>query len=230
MLNCAASILFASTDALLTATPPQPSSLRLICMVGGDRIPYDHFAHNDFATTALSPVLPKMVLRMLQEISLSLSDRPLSKAAADFLTEGRARFQSVYCFDFVPSDYEHVWRVLDALPRGRCCEWGSGFGIVTGLAELLGFKACGIEFDEKLVAASRQLLADFELRSSILQGDYLLTRCEAETYFVYCWPSRIVEAEEYFERTAPPGGKLLVCHGQSDIRCLVRTVAVDGES
>ena len=159
---------------------------------------------------------------MIKEIPLTFSERPMSQAAADFVTEGRARFKSVYCFDFVPSDYELAWRVLDALPRGRFCEWGSGFGIVTGLAELLGYQACGVEMDEKLADASRKLLADFGLSSCILCSDYISADCHAQIYFVYCWPGKVVETEEHFARIASPGDRLLICYGQSDIRCLIR--------
>ena len=159
---------------------------------------------------------------MLVEQPLLPCDEPLSAAAAEFIAAGRARFKSVDCFDFVPSDYELVWRLLAGLPRGRFCEWGSGWGIVTGLAEMLGFEACGIELDATLAAASRKLLADFGLSSPILTGDYLATPCEADIYFVYCWPGKFVPTEEHFEQTAPPAARLLIACGQSDIRCRMR--------
>lgn len=159
---------------------------------------------------------------MLDELPMSPSEAPLTDRAIRLIAEGRQRFRSVDCFDFVPSDYELVWRYLAALPRGTFCEWGSGFGIVTGLAEILGFRAVGIELDERLVQASRELFADLNLISPIQQGDYLLSNEQADTYFVYCWPGRMAATEEHFERIAPPPSKLLICHGQSDVRCKVR--------
>lgn len=159
---------------------------------------------------------------MLVEQPLVPSDEPLSAAAAEFIAAGRARFKSVYCFDFVPSDYEVVWRVLAGVPRGRFCEWGSGWGIITGLAELLGFQACGIEGDAALAEGSRKLLAEHGLSCPIHTGDYLVLPSEADVYYVYCWPGKFVETEEHFERTAPPGSRLLIACGQSDIRCRVR--------
>jgi protein-L-isoaspartate O-methyltransferase len=156
---------------------------------------------------------------MLVDFSLHPSDVALSAAAAAFLQAGRLRFPSVPCFDFVPSDYELVWRTLAALPRTRFCEWGSGWGIVTGLAELLGFRACGIEIDERLVRESRRLLADFGLSSPITCSDYLSQTYAADTYFVYCWPGRIQATEEHFERIAPAGARLVIAHGQSELRC-----------
>jgi hypothetical protein len=159
---------------------------------------------------------------MLVELPISPGDKPLSPAAAELIEKGRSRFKSVDCFDFVPSDYETVWRVLAGMPRGRFCEWGSGWGIITGLAELLGFQAFGIEFDSNLAAASRKLLSESGLTCQILTGDYLVVPSEADIYYVYCWPGRIAEAEEHFERTAPFAAKLLIASGQSDIRCHVR--------
>jgi hypothetical protein len=160
---------------------------------------------------------------MLVEQPIQLSDEQMSKIAAEFVAVGRSRFSSVYCFDFVPSDYDFVWRMLTAMPRGRFCEWGSGFGIITGLAELLGYEACGIELDAKLVAAARRLLADFGLRAPIEAGSYLDASPQADVYFVYCWPGMIVQTEEAFDRFAPTGANLLISYGMNDFRCKVRT-------
>lgn len=147
------------------------------------------------------------------------TNRVLDSRAEAFVAEGRNRFSSVVCFDFVPSDYELVWRTLDALPRGKFCEWGSGFGLATGLAELLGFQASGIELHIELAAASRKLLADFGLSARITTGSYFDVPCDADTVFVYCWPSRIGSTEEHFAKHASPEAKLLICYGQSEIRC-----------
>src|SRR5947207_463559 len=58
---------------------------------------------------------------------------------------------------FVPGDYAGAYRVLRAVAeadvaRGtRFCEWGSGFGVVTGLAAALDYEAYGIEVEGELV-------------------------------------------------------------------------------
>ena len=159
----------------------------------------------------------------LTEQTLAPTEWPLSGKARDFLSEGRSRFSSVDCFDFVPSKYELVWRTLDALPRGRFCEWGSGFGLVTGMAELLGFDAGGIEVDEHLAEASRKLLNDFQLSARIITGSYFELPCDADVVFVYCWFSKTRMTEEYFAAYAPDDAKLLICYGQNDIRCKVKS-------
>lgn len=127
------------------------------------------------------------------------------------------------CFDFVPSNYELAWRTLDALPRGRFCEWGSGFGLVTGIAELLGFDASGIELDQNLAEASRKLLNDFQLSARIITGNYFDLPCDADVVFVYCWFSKIKMAEDFFSAYAPDNARLLICYGQSDIRSKVNS-------
>jgi hypothetical protein len=160
---------------------------------------------------------------LLEERSLMLSQRPLSPRAMAFVDEGRSRFNTVDCFHFVPSDYDTAWRSLDALPRGRFCEWGSGYGIVTGLAEMLGFEAQGIEINAELASASRRLLSDFGLSAHIETGDYFGCHFEADVYFVYCWPGKIALTESRFCTVAPAPARLLICYGQNDIRCKARS-------
>lgn len=159
---------------------------------------------------------------MLIEQPLRLSDDPLPEIARALIDKGREFFSSVDCFDFVPSDYELVWRVLGSVAGARFCEWGSGLGVVTGLAEIRGFAAHGIEINASLVVASRRLLASAGLAASIEQGDYLAIEHRADVYFVYCWPGRMAATEAHFAATAPREARLLICHGQSDIRCKVR--------
>src|SRR5437762_3419739 len=70
---------------------------------------------------------------------------------------------------FVPSDYAGAYAALQGVaaaglaPGPRFCEWGSGFGVVAGLAALAGFDASGIEVEADLVAAARQLAGDHDL-------------------------------------------------------------------
>lgn len=154
----------------------------------------------------------------LKEISLMPLKTGLSQIASAFVEEGRRIAKQVSCFDFVPSNYELAWSTLDALPRGRFCEWGSGLGIVTGLAELLGFDAYGIETDADLCRQSRQLFESHGLKAPIYQGDYFQSALRADYYYVYCWPSVLELTEELFGRIAQPNSLLLICYGQDDIR------------
>lgn len=142
--------------------------------------------------------------------------------------------KSVECFDFVPSDYETVWSVLSDVrsrfptePAPVFCEWGSGLGVVTGMAEILGFRASGIEIDATLAEQSRELLKSHGLTSTIFTGSYLTMPHSADVIFVYCWPGRMQETEQHFIDTAPEQALLLICHGASDVRCKTKSQVVD---
>ena len=58
---------------------------------------------------------------------------------------------------FVAADYERVLQALLPLraPGLRFLEWGSATGVITIMADLLGFEACGIELDPSLVRHAR---------------------------------------------------------------------------
>ncbi len=159
----------------------------------------------------------------LTELPLEPFRGPLPREAAQFVRQGLARARSIDCFDFVPSDYSVFYGVLAALERGRFSEWGSGIGIATGLAGLLGFKAQGIEIHPELAVASRLLLADFGIAATIETGDYFEMAHNADVYFTYCWPGKMLRTEQHFIDTAPNTARLLICHGAEDIRCKVKT-------
>ena len=159
----------------------------------------------------------------LTELQLNPVRGPLPRQTVEFVREGLRRARSIDCFDFVPSDYWVVHGVLAALPRGRFSEWGSGIGIATGLAGLLGFEAHGIEIHPELADASRLLLADFGIAATIDTGSYFEIGEIADVYFTYCWPGQMRQTEERFVETAPVAARLLICHGAEDIRCKVKS-------
>jgi len=156
----------------------------------------------------------------LVQYSVDPSERPLTDEAKALLSDARIRAKNVQCFDFVPSNYENAWAILDALPRGTLCEWGSGLGVVVGLAELLGYQATGIELDSELSEQSRELLADHSCSALIRTGSYLESNQEFDYYYVYGWPGKRIEIEEHFIRIAPENARLLICYGQDDLRCM----------
>jgi hypothetical protein len=142
--------------------------------------------------------------------------------------------RSVDCFDFVPSDYETVWTVLSEVrsrfppePAPVFCEWGSGLGVVTGMAEILRFRAFGIEIDATLAEQSRGLLKSQGLTSKVITGSYLTMPHSADVIFVYCWPGRMLETEQHFIDTAQEQALLLICHGASDVRCKTKAQLVN---
>lgn len=110
---------------------------------------------------------------------------PMPAATSAFLAAAQARLDAWFArpehksgIGFVPSDHELVWRTLAAVRRDQpdarhLLEWGSGFGVVTGLGALLGFEAAGIEVDGSLVTAARELLAAHRLRATIAEGSFV---------------------------------------------------------
>lgn len=52
-------------------------------------------------------------------------------------------------------------------------EWGSGIGTITIMADLLGYRACGIERDPRLVSAARQLAGDLASRAVFAEGNFI---------------------------------------------------------
>jgi hypothetical protein len=159
---------------------------------------------------------------------------------------------------FVPSDYVRVYDVLRALAAGayapgdRFCEWGSGFGVVVGLAALLGFDAVGIEVESELVLAARELADDFGLPVEFVHGTFIPAGGEAcaeaggafawltahaggayeelgldpddfDVVYAYPWPDEEDLIEALFERYVGVGAVLVTFHGGDDIRLRRKT-------
>ena len=127
----------------------------------------------------------------LVEIPLPEATTPLPSDVADFLTEVNNRIDHfmrdhpTWGSGFVPSDFATVYRALRAisdanLTTGRhLCEWGSGFGIVAMLAEMVGFRACGIEIDRALVDEAHALAGGFEFAAEFVHGSFIPRGSEA---------------------------------------------------
>jgi hypothetical protein len=76
---------------------------------------------------------------------------------------------------FVAADYENVLQALLAqrAPGQRFLEWGSATGIITIMADLLGFQAYGIELDARLVQTARELAAKHGSGARFAAGSFL---------------------------------------------------------
>lgn len=76
---------------------------------------------------------------------------------------------------FVPADYDAVLRTLLELraPGLRFLEWGSAMGVITIMADLLGFEAYGIELDARLVRVARELAGRYESGARFAAGSFL---------------------------------------------------------
>ncbi len=76
---------------------------------------------------------------------------------------------------FVAADYESVLEALIAqrAPGLTFLEWGSATGVITIMADLLGYDACGIELDASLVEIARTLATKFDSKARFVAGSFL---------------------------------------------------------
>ena len=153
---------------------------------------------------------------------------------------------------YVACDFRDVWRALSKLTASKIakgntfCEWGCGFGIVTGLASQLGWEAIGIEAEAFLVDEARRFLMRNGLKGEILHGNFLprgserLARSqsnhaslfhqvenayeqhelELDDYalvFAYPWPGEDHYLQEVFRHYAGNGALMLMFLGPYEI-------------
>lgn len=78
---------------------------------------------------------------------------------------------------FVPADYGVARKVLSSLraPGRRFLEWGAATGIITIMADLMGFEACGIEIDASLVAIACEVANRHRSAARVVAGSFLPT-------------------------------------------------------
>jgi hypothetical protein len=76
---------------------------------------------------------------------------------------------------FVPADYQLVERSLLRFQRPglRFLEWGSATGVITIMADMLGYEARGIEIDPALVEIARGLAQEFDSAAQFAVGSFL---------------------------------------------------------
>ena len=158
---------------------------------------------------------------------------------------------------FVPSDFPLVYGALchvadEHLAVGRLfCEWGSGAGVVTCLAAMIGFDACGIEFEAELVALSIRLARQYHLKADFCHGNFVpyggqeiaeqlsefewlaaggpdpydqmdLEIDDFDVVFAYPWPGEERVIERLFERFAADGALLMTYNGTEGVRLFRR--------
>lgn len=198
----------------------------------------------------------------LRTVELTFQRAPLPGNVADFIREAQQRIDDFSESSrtepipaFVPSDFVAAYRALEAIDRlglatGRLfCEWGSGFGVVTGLAALSEFDACGIEIEPLLVEQARRLIEDFYLPCEFACGSFIPDAAEEialspsemawlatdapEAYaelqlnvddfdviYAYPWPDEQDILGELFDQFASDGA--LLCTFESPDEVLVR--------
>ncbi len=115
-----------------------------------------------------------------------MEEAKLPKPVRHFIQEADLRCDAFYTDRlnkryplYVPSEPAQVYSALkyisdQNLPLGQTfLEWGSGFGIATGFAALLGYEATGIEIEEFLVAGAEDLLAQQNIVATFICTNYI---------------------------------------------------------
>jgi hypothetical protein len=84
-------------------------------------------------------------------------------------------FRRHHFHPFVPADYDVTRNLLLSLraPGCRFLEWGSATGIITIMADMMGFDACGIEIDSSLVASAREVASRHRSAARFVVGSFL---------------------------------------------------------
>jgi hypothetical protein len=150
---------------------------------------------------------------------------------------------------FVPADYEQVLHALAALraPGLRFLEWGSATGVITILADLLGFEAYGIELDPRLVDAARALAARHGSGARFVAGSLFpagyeyrppsgdgrtgtlergepayprlgLSLADFDVVYGYPWDGEEPVMHDLMRRHGAPGARLIVAGGEAGVR------------
>jgi SAM-dependent methyltransferase len=123
----------------------------------------------------------------LEQIELQLDpDTPVPKDVAAFVAEADRRVDELFETErnrqvprYLPSDAWLFHRGLaEVSKRGLAlgevfCELGSGFGIATGIASLLGYDAYGVEIEPELVERSSALADEMGVGSTIIESSYI---------------------------------------------------------
>jgi hypothetical protein len=195
----------------------------------------------------------------LVEIDLDPSAAPIPDDVAQLIAD--AQRQIITLDDerpasipaFVPSDFELVYRALAAIDAAhltagcRFLEWGSGIGVVTCMADLIGFDAVGVEIEPQLVNVARSLARAHHIATQFVQGSFVprgfeprlrspddvtwlstsglagyreleLDPDDFDIVFAYPWPGEKQTIFDLFDDCGAVGALLLTYHGQEGIR------------
>lgn len=122
----------------------------------------------------------------LEQLNVISKPREIPDEVTAMLTEAEQRCDAFFEAGldrryprYLPSNPEKVFAAIATLKesgilRGDVfCEWGSGFGIATCIASLIGFEAYGIEIEDGLVKLSTELARDLSIPAEYLCTSYL---------------------------------------------------------
>ncbi|ANM30402.1 hypothetical protein ABI59_13705 [Acidobacteria bacterium Mor1] len=170
-----------------------------------------------------------------------LSGGALPAEVAEFLADAQRRIGDFRprrrIAEFQSCDGALIYGTLDAIRQAglaqgpRFCEWGSGFGVATCCAALLGMQAHGIEIEEELHREARGLAAAHGIEAGLHLGSFKpdglyeerlpdrepaplgFAPTDCDLVYAYPWPAEERWVEALFAHYAAPGTLLLTYHG-----------------
>lgn len=133
--------------------------------------------------------------------------RSLVKEADDLWDEFWAKKLNKRYPRYVASEPAQVYaalkyvRVQGLAPGGRFVEWGSGFGVATSMAGLLGYEATGIELEEGLVNIAESLAGQHQTGAEFIVTSYIP---EGYISYEHIGGTDIVSDDTFKHQGAPP--------------------------
>lgn len=133
----------------------------------------------------------------MREIKIPLDSIELSPQASRFIDLAESHVESFRdelqedIPSFICCDFRMVARALQWMrdeyvaPGDNFCEWGCGLGVVTSLAQLVGFDALGIEIEPSLCDAAGKLARAAGIRSTFFNGSFLPHEAEGHVDDAY---------------------------------------------
>ena len=122
----------------------------------------------------------------LEEIAIDLPSSSAPQEVTELVAEANLRIDAFFESEenkrfpqYLPSDPLLLHGALAELtrrdlPLGRVfCEWGSGFGVATCVAALLGYDAYGLEIESELIVESRSLASDLNIPAHFCETSYV---------------------------------------------------------
>jgi hypothetical protein len=186
-------------------------------------------------------------------------ERPIPEDTLELLERADRMLQSYWdawhrqpIEQYVACDFRDVWRALATIreqalaPGNLFCEWGCGFGIVAGMAGILGWDAIGIEAEPFLVDGARKWIQTERLPAEIWHGNFLppgseqlakhqshhaslfhqvpsayadhgMSLDDFAMVFAYPWPGEDGFLKDVFERYARDQSILLIFRGPYEL-------------
>ena len=148
----------------------------------------------------------------IEEIDLQINESPIPEQVKSFLAEAEHRIDELFDTEknrkvprFIPSNAELLYKHLSSIVSGdfnlgdNYCEWGSGYGVGSCLASMLGFNSFGIEIEPSLVQASRALSKKTHIDVTIIESDYMPEGFEC---YEGSGGAELIRPENYVYRTS----------------------------